>query len=383
MRITKAQARLYQIVKQDVIQHAIFGAVVVAFVFCFVAIHSWYQGKVALLKNLVYHREAMWFVFKEAFLYTLLMGIPVYFNLFFIYKGRIQSYVEKRLFSEAQQKGWGFYIFLFFSLLTATVFALIYAPVIQHHFELINQRWYEVVFVILVLILCTTGVSFTKESIESNRALERMERLEAIRKQKQVEQELQYIKKQIRPHFLFNTLANLQILARRKSDQLPHLIGELSQLLRHLVYRTNERMVPLEDELDFIESFINLQRIQLGKDTELSFCTKGETKAQHQIAPMILLLLVENCFKHYNRNQFGKKFIRVRFEIVDDQLKAELSNSYKKHARNEDNFKDQSYQGVGLNSVVENLKLLYPTRHRLEFSEKDGVFSVYLKLPLL
>lgn len=383
MRITKAQAKIYQIVKQDAIQHLGFGAVVVGFVFCFVAIHAWYQGKVALLENLVYHREALWYVFREAFLYTLLMGVPVYFNLIFIYKGRVQSYLQRRLFSEAQQRGWGFYIFLFFSLFTSTIFAFIYAPIIRHNFDLINQQWYEIVVVILILILCTTGVSFTKESIESNRALERLERLEAIRKQKQIEQELQYIKKQIRPHFLFNTLANLQILARRKSDQVPHLIGELSQLLRHLVYRTNDRLVPLEDELDFIESYINLQQIQLGKGTQLDFCIKGEAAVHHQVAPMILLLLVENCFKHYNKNKHGEKFIKTDFKIFDNQLVASISNSFKQHLRNEDNFEDQTYQGVGLTSVVENLKLVYQDRYELRFSEENDIFSVYLKLPLL
>lgn len=382
MRITKAQAKLYQIVKKDVIQHLGFGAVVVGFVFCFVAIHAWYQGKVALLENLVYLRHVWWFVFKEALLYTLLMGIPVYFNLIFIYKGRVQSYVKRRLFSEAQQRGWGFYIFLFFSLLTSTLFAFIYAPILQHNFELINQQWYEVVVVILILILCTTGVSFTKESIESNRALERMERQEAIRKQKQIEQELQFIKKQIRPHFLFNTLANLQVLARRKSDQLPDLIGELSQLLRHLVYRTNDRLVSLEDELDFIESYINLQQIQLGKGTKLNFCIKGEVAPQYQVAPMILLLLVENCFKHYNKNKNGEKFIDVNFEIIDHQLIADVSNSFKQNLRNEDNFENQAYQGLGLNSVIENLKLVYQENYVLRFSKADDVFSAYLKLPL-
>ena len=183
MRISKEQAKIYQILKKDVVQHVSFGFFILLITFSFFAIHAWYQGKVELTNILVYERKAFWIVFREAFLYTLLMGIPVYVNLFFIYKGRIQDLLARSVFSKANLKGWGFYIFLFFSFITSFVFSLLYAPLVKPPvFDLINQRWYEIVFIILFLILCTTGISFTKEMFEQKRKLERNERQEVIRK---------------------------------------------------------------------------------------------------------------------------------------------------------------------------------------------------------
>lgn len=382
-KVTQAQARWIQLLRKDATQHLVFWALVFVVVFCFFAIHAWYQGKAELLEALDYKRKAFWFVFREALLYTLMLGVPVYFNLIFVYQGRVQKFLERRVFTEAQFRGWGFHIFLGFSFITAIAFAFLYSPLIQLLFQITEQKWYELSIVILFMIICTTGVSFTKESIERSRELERRSRQEAIRRGKELEQELNFIKKQIRPHFLFNTLANLQVLARRKSDNLPELIGELSRLLRHLVYKTNERLAPLEDELHFIESYIELQRLQVSRNTELSLKVEGIVRPAHRIAPMILLLLVENCFKHYNRKGPAKKLIRIHFQIADDQLYATISNTFKPFARNEGTMEEEEEGGLGLASAMENLKLVYEDRYQLKLSQDGQLFTVNLQLPLL
>ena len=383
MALSKAQARLYLFLRKDIVQQLGFALFVFFLVFCYFAIHAWYQGRIELLDRLAYQREAFIKVTTEAILYTLFMAVPVYFNLSFIYKGRAQEFLESRLFKEDQFKGWGFYLFLFFSLANALFFARIYEPIFQAVFEIIDQQWYETVVFILFFILCTTGVSYTKESIDLSRNRERAARREAIRKRRAAERSLDYIKKQIRPHFLFNTLTNLQILARHKSENVPELIGELSRLLRHLVYQTNERMVPLEDEIEFIESYINLQRLQLNPDTELSFSVAGDIKEAHRISPMILLLFVENCFKHYNRKDDNEKFIRIKINIADDQLTLDISNTFKPNVRNEDNFNGQKQHGVGMQSAKENLDLVYGKGYQLTISDQDNIYKINLSLPLL
>ena len=198
-----------------------------------------------------------------------------------------------------------------------------------------------------------------------------------------MEQELQFLKKQIRPHFLFNTLANLQVLSQRRSEKVPDLIGELSHLLRHLVYRTNERLVSLEEELTFIESYIKLQLLQLSKGTDFRFEMKGKPRAEHRIAPMILLLFVENCFKHYNSKDVTGKFIHIYFCIDGDILEAEISNSYKANHRNEGNFDKKRTGGLGLISARENLDLIYKDRYTIDIKGEEKVFMVQLKVPLL
>jgi sensor histidine kinase YesM len=382
-KITQAQARWIQILRKDATQHLVFWALVFVVVFCFFAIHAWYQGKVELLDTVYYQREPFWLVFKDSLLYTLMLGIPVYINLIFVYQGRVQRFLERRIFTRAQFRGWGFHFFIGFSFITAVVFALLYAPLVRLLFEITEQKWYEQSIIILFMIICTTGVSFSKESIERSRELERRSQQEAIRRRKELEQELSFIKKQIRPHFLFNTLANLQALARRKSDNLPELIGELSRLLRYLVYKTNEQLVPLEDELHFIESYVKLQRLQISRHTELTMAVEGQLKPNHRIAPMILLLLVENCFKHYNSKGPGKKLIHLQFSIAGNELHATIRNTYKPHARNEGALESTAEGGLGLVSAIENLKLVYEDHYRLDLQQDGQLFTVLLQVPLL
>ena len=382
MALTRAQAKLYRILRKDIIQHLMFGATVLVVVFCYLAIHAWYQGKAELLETFGYKREAFFKVFREALGYTLLLGLPVYFNLFFVYQERLQTLLGRSLFPKARLKDWSFYLFLFLSSITALVFSLLYAPFIRAAFDIVNQEWYELTIVILFFILCTTGVSYTKQAIERGRELERKARLEAYRRRREAERELHFIKKQIRPHFLFNTLANLQVLAHRKSEYLPALIGELSRLLRYLVYQTNEKLVPLEDELRFIKSYMELQRLQLSKHTKLEYQMNGEVLHKHRIPPMVLLLFVENCFKHYGSNPGNDKFIHLHFEVENEHFCARISNSYKANFRNEDTMAIKSGSGVGLRTAIENLDLIYKKNYHLDIHTEGGVYSVLLQVPL-
>ncbi|TXB61830.1 sensor histidine kinase [Phaeodactylibacter luteus] len=382
MSISRAQDKLYEALRRDLTQHLAFGFVVLLVVFCFFAVHAWYQGKAELLDTFGYQREAFWKVFREALGYTLLMGVPVYFNLFFVYQGRLQDFIGRRLMDRAAVKTYAFYFFLLLSLLTAVLFSFVYAPLMQAAFDIIDQQWYELVIAILVFILSTTGLSYTKDAIERSRELERKERLDTIRKRKEAERQLDFIKRQIRPHFLFNTLANLQILARRKSDDLPEHIGQLSRLLRHLVYQTNTRFVPLEEELSFIRSYLELQRLQLSREAILDYSEEGQAPAGARIAPMILLLFVENCFKHYNSRSQGPKEIRIRFAMRKGRLNAVISNTFKPHARNE-GTQEPPGQGIGLAAAIEHLALVYGEDYELSVSNEPPYYTVKLEIPIL
>jgi len=233
----------------------------------------------------------------------------------------------------------------------------------------------------LLLILATTGISFSKEAIEQNRELERLERLDAIRRQKEAERQLGFIKKQIRPHFLFNVMANLQILAKQKSDRLPELIGQFSNLLRHLIYRTNERLVPLEQELEFIRSYVGLQELSLRKNTRLELHIAKDLPVQKRIAPMILLLFVENCFKHYNKSEPTEKLIHISITREGENLVLQTRNTFKVNARNEDNLPREE-GGVGQKSALEHLRLLYKNQFVLESHVEDNLYILNLKIPL-
>lgn len=382
MTMTKVQARLFRFLRLDVIQHLSFGLFAALVTFCFFAVHAWYQGRVEILETFNYKRETFWLVFGESFSYTLLMGAPVYFNLFFVYQGRIKFLLVPHLMSTAQFKNWSFYLFILLSLIVSAVFGIVYGPLFSLLFTLIDQQWYEIAFVAMLLIMSTSGLAFTKETVERNRDMERRERRDAIRRRREVERELDYIRKQVRPHFLFNTLANLQILARQSDGRVPDLIGELSKLLRHLVYRTGERYVPLEQELEFINSYIQLQQLQLSAHTQFDCVINGTYKGlPFRIAPMVLLLFVENTFKHYNRNGPDRKFIHIQIDIGQDSLRLLIRNSFKPNSRNEGSMEKEG--GFGLQTAIENLEVLYGKTYELTTRAEDHVYELNLQLPLL
>lgn len=372
MTLRKGHMRLIRLLRKDAFQHLALGFFTFCVVFSLFAIQAWFQGRASLLETLNYQRLAFWLVFREAVIFILAMGIPVYINLIVGYP------IARRRWGN-----WGFYFFLLFNLLNALISGLLLPFLFRWTLDLPSLTWYETAIIAFILILITSGVSFTKEILDRQRALERKERQDAIRKRRDLERELNYIRKQIRPHFLFNTLANLQILAHRQSPELPRLIGELSRLLRHLVYRTNERLASLEDEIGFIQSYIALQKLQLAKDTEFEFEIQGQVREEHRIAPMILLLVVENCFKHYNQKGPGDRWIRIHLTILEDSLELATSNSYKPNARNEDNFSENNRGGVGWASLRENLELIYYGQYQFETEFDRSRYAVRLKLPLL
>ncbi len=382
MTIRKNQARLYHFLRHDIVQHLLFGAVVFVVVFFFFTFNAWYRGMVEFQETLIYRRDAFLQVFAESLLYTLAMGVPVYFNLFFFYKQKIQDYLHVHFISKAQAKGWSFYLFLLACAVTAIVFTFPITALFDQTLEVITLKWHVNLLIILLLNLSTAGAIYSKTVIEQNRQLERLERQQQIRRRQKVEQELRFIKKQIRPHFLFNTLANLQILAKQKSELLPGLMSRLSSLLRYLLYETNEKLVPLENELDFLRSYVELEKLQLSSQVEFRFEVLGKPPFSGNIAPMILLVFVENCFKHYNKGNGTPKFIHIFIHVADGQLELRTQNTFKSDAQNEDNFKPGN-GGFGLASAKEKLQLIYGNGFHLECFARNDTFNLQLQLPLI
>lgn len=381
-KITKGQVKVYRALQNTVLQHFVFGVMVLVVTFSVFAIHAWRNGT-ALQHPLENNGAAFIVIFREAFIYTLIMGIPVYVNFFLVYKRSLHLFSEKHYLNETGIENWRFYVFLFLSSVTALIFTYPVSYAIDYSIETIKPPEYHNLIVILLLIICTTGVSFVKDTLDRSRYWERKERQETIARRKRLEQELLFIKKQIRPHFLFNTLQNLQILAKQKSDLLPDLMAQLSKLLRYLLYRTNEKMVPLEQELDFIRSYIDLEKIQLSSSTDFRFEVIGQKMRGQVIAPMILLIFVENCFKHYNKGSGNDKMIQIVIEVTKESLVLNTLNTFKPNVHNENTPLQNTSGGLGLVTVEENLRLIYKDRFQLKNSvENNQIYKTYLKLPL-
>jgi LytS/YehU family sensor histidine kinase len=191
------------------------------------------------------------------------------------------------------------------------------------------------------------------------------------------EAELQLLKAQIHPHFLFNTLNNLYGLTLEKSEEAPQLVLRLSEMLDYILYRCNEKRVLLSEEIKNLKNYIEIEKVRYSKNLELKLNFPKET-GKNKIAPLILLPFIENAFKHGASNFAGEATIVFSIVLNNNQLEISLKNS-----KNEKNHKNShSSSGIGLNNVKKRLEFLYPEKHILKIEDEADTFSVNLFLDL-
>ncbi|HEX8278924.1 MAG TPA: histidine kinase [Segetibacter sp.] len=188
--------------------------------------------------------------------------------------------------------------------------------------------------------------------------------------------ELSFLRSQISPHFVFNVLNNMVALARLKSDQLEPTIMKLSNLMQYMLYETDEEKVLLGTEVEYLQSYIDLQQQRFGAKVKLNVCLDVK-EDWLSIEPMMLIPFVENAFKH-GVGMIENPEIHIRLQTKEKQLVFEVSNKYNNET---EEVKDKT-SGIGLPNVMRRLNLLYGNQHELLISRKDGWFLISLKLNL-
>lgn len=205
----------------------------------------------------------------------------------------------------------------------------------------------------------------------------RIARDSVIENSKNKEAELQLLKGQLNPHFLFNTLNNLYGLSVIKSDKLPGLMLQLSDLLRYSLYQTKDRHVRLQNEITYLKNYLELERLRLDDEVELRLNIEGQTEGL-MIAPMLLIVFVENAFKHFGAPKEQAAYIRVDIQIEDNQLRFVCENSKDPQATTSP--REQNTSGIGLTNVRQRLALLYPRQYQLDVQNNTATFKVSLNL---
>ena len=188
-----------------------------------------------------------------------------------------------------------------------------------------------------------------------------------------VNAELQMLKAQLHPHFLFNTLNNIYSLTQDVSTNASGMIMRLSGMLRYMLYEGSKSMVPLDKELTMIHDYIKLEALRYDNSLELSINLPSETNAS--IAPLLLLPFVENAFKHGASKMIDRPWISISVELSDNILSMKLVNGIDKSV-------DQTDPGIGIANVRKRLELLYAQKHNLEISTDEEMFFVNLKIEL-
>ena len=228
------------------------------------------------------------------------------------------------------------------------------------------------------------GVTYTVAVTMSLKLVKHWYEKEKLTKELEIintETELKYLKSQINPHFLFNSLNSIYALALKKSDLTPTLILKLSDILRYILYEGSERKVSLDQELKYLQSYIDLEKVRHGNRMKLNISISGDT-GRHEIAPMLLIPFVENSFKHGLGKDMADGFVTIKIEMENSDCLFEITNS-KPVAGSEIKNKDDYLGGIGLKNVQKRLKLLYPSKHKIDFSESQTEYKVNLKINLV
>ncbi len=185
--------------------------------------------------------------------------------------------------------------------------------------------------------------------------------------------ELAFLKSQIQPHFLYNTLNTIYALSIERAPETPDAIAQLSAMMRYVTDESARDFVPLARELKYIQSYITLQELRFGRTVGISSIVTGEPE-DYKIAPMMLIPFIENAFKH-GINPEEESGIVVRINIDHGELRMNVRNRLV-HVLREDE------RGLGLANTRSRLDLLYPGRYELAIFAKDGVYSINLTLTL-
>ncbi len=279
-----------------------------------------------------------------------------------------------------------FVLYAIYSLIFSTYFELVviflaYIIFADLNIDKMNPLTKDIFFLMVGLyfvVFFAVAVKMLKNwyQIQRNNQQLNKEKLEAELRLKEMQLEL--LKGQIQPHFLFNTLNNLYGLTLSKSDNAPNVVLLISNLLDYLLYQCNAPEVGLQNEIDHLSNYLELQKIRYGANIRITFEVSG-TITNQKIAPSLLLPFVENSFKHGVSNEVNDGFIAIKLRISGNDFYFNVENS-KTNLDSEDT--GRLSQGIGLANVKKRLGLIYPRHHRLIIENGENTYKASLYIGL-
>jgi LytS/YehU family sensor histidine kinase len=215
------------------------------------------------------------------------------------------------------------------------------------------------------------SIKLTKNWIETKSRQQQLEK-------EKLETELKFLRYQFNPHFLFNTINSIFFLIHKNPTMASDSLAKFSELLRYQLYECNESQIPLDKEIAYMENFVQLEQLRQNHTLQVVFEADQLQAAHVGIAPFILMIFVENAFKHVSRHTDEPNWISIKLSLQEQQLHFTISNSTSCGQAKE----VISYGGIGLENVKRRLALLYPSQSHLAIQHKAGSFVVELQLTL-
>ncbi len=253
---------------------------------------------------------------------------------------------------------------LFAAVLQLLLFA-IYSVILNFNLSPLEQSYfsYNYATIIRECLWCiinmsfATGIYFIKKALDEKEALINLEKDNSSFR-------LKYLRSQLNPHFLFNTLNSIYSLSMQKSDKAPEMVVKLADLMRYLIYECNEDRVSLNKEIEFVQNYIEIEKIRYNADVR--FCVEGETEGI-MIEPLLFISFIENGFKHAFDNAYTNAFIYITIKIKPEQIELSVVNNTSIDLETQ----AKKIQGTGIKNSKSILELLYPTSHALNIIQTE------------
>ncbi len=316
--------------------------------------------------------DLLYFPFTVKYLvYVLAQALAVYFNLYFL----IPRYLEKSRF----------FLYIFLVVLTCVGAAVLITPVyylaawLAHSSitALFGEK--SCIFLFFSTALLTTLASTTLGmSIKLTKNWMQTRRRQQLLETEKLESELNFLRYQFNPHFLFNTINSIFFLIHKNPDMASASLAKFSELLRYQLYECNDQRIPLSNEITYLENFIGLEKLRQNNSLELTLDIDRQDLDRLAIAPFMLMTFVENAFKHVSRHPDQPNWIRISSAITGQRLDFSIANSVSPYASGD----LIHYGGIGLKNVQRRLDLLYPKEYHLDINNDGNSFEVRLQLQL-
>lgn len=291
-------------------------------------------------------------------------ALIVYFNWFYL----IPNYLSEK----------DFFVYSFLLLLAAIILAtaktMVYNLLFFNYPELIlsvkqNQWW-------IFLLLFIAGGASTVIKIALDWMDHQSEKADLVKEN--LQSEINFLKSQINPHFLFNTLNSVYALSLKKSDKAPEIIVKLSEILRYMLYESNEKRVPLSREIDNLQNYLDLEKIRHSDKTIIEIDIEGEIENQ-KISPLLLTPFVENAFKHGAKSADSDNYVYVKVRVDRNHFYFNIVNN---KSDNYFELNPENQGGIGLINVRRRLDLLYKDGYNLNLKSTPNDFIVELDIDL-
>lgn len=300
-----------------------------------------------------------WAILLEVFNLSFYAAV-VYYNVFYL----IPKFLSQKKFGV--YIGYLLSIVVVVTMLKVVVFSMIHTG-LDRDIWIVNQGYIFLAFFMVVVVSTIAKISVDWVTYQR-------EKQEIITKN--VTSELRFLRSQINPHFLFNTLNSLYALTLKKSDIAPEIVLKLSEMMRYMLYECNEKTVLLANEVNYIKNYLDLERLRHGDHVDIQFKLTGEIKGQ-RIAPLFFIPFLENSFKHGLNHELVDGFVYIDLEVEENSVHLNIKNS-KPEAMPLAASKRSS--GFGLANVRQRLNMIYPDKHELKVMVGPQAYHMDLRI---